>query len=529
MNQNPVLAIFSEAEPILQRYLPQVEVAQAGQHLAEKASQISPVIMLYGLFNAGKSTLINALVGKEVATEGGVPTTAQVQAYNWRGYTLLDSPGIDANVRHSATTQEQLLKSDLVVMVLNSRGATEERTTYQAVLQLLVAGRQVIFVINNTDDVDMASGEAASITDAVRARLATESLHHPADVQAGLRAMPLLWLNAKAGFFGKSQHKPSLLDYSGLPIFERALQHAIDHTAKADLLRVQAGQLQPLFSQALQHIGTQESADTASSLVDQGLVLQQQQNLIQGQLFGVIRQQSSSLKPGLKVALQDPDTAEGYLTQLSAELGHDLELALKQQLASLAMQWEQAEIQLQAAHALGSVKLAEDWATASSNPFDEQDTLVGPNIAELVNSLSRAQIDQALTVAQKVLPSLFGKIAKNGAVPLAEKLMIIKTSPWLLVIQEMVGGIWRYYRSQQQLGEQVAQHTRYQQQLNDVVELFAAQYSEQAERAVTECLAPLFVHAQQWLAQQSDQQISALSTDKQHLATLQNQLLQLAA
>ncbi|ART83432.1 hypothetical protein CBP31_13040 [Oceanisphaera profunda] len=529
MSQNPVLQLFNQAAPLLQRYLSPDDVQQAAQNLTAKAQQSSPVIMLYGLFNAGKSTLINALIGDEVAPEGSVPTTAQVQAYYWRGYQILDSPGMDANQAHSATTQAQLLQSDVVIMVLNSRGATEEQASYQGILQLLAQGRQVLVVINNTDDVDVASGEVASITDAVRAQLVQQAVHYPANVQVHLYALPLLWLNARAGLNGKLQHKQALLDYSGLPVFERTLQQAIERTAKADLLRVQACQLQPLFSQALQGINEQTQPSKAACVAEQSLVLQQQQQLIQGQLFGVIQQQSRHLKPGLKAALQQPDTAEHYLVTLSAELGQALQRAFEQQLAPLAAQWEQAEMQLQANNALASVMPECDWPRDADNLFAEQGQLSKPQVAELVNSLSRQQIEQALAVAQKVLPNLFGKMAKNGAGPLADKLVIMKASPWLLVIQEMLGGVWRYYRSQQQQDEQVAQSTRYQQQLNDVVEQFAAQYSEQAERAVNECLTPIFANAQQWLTQQSNQQDTQLIDDQQQLANYQHQLAQLAA
>src|SRR5947209_4178738 len=53
---------------------------------------------LMGQFNAGKSTLVNALLGERVAQTGPVPTTRQVQIYEFRDFRILDLPGSDARV-----------------------------------------------------------------------------------------------------------------------------------------------------------------------------------------------------------------------------------------------------------------------------------------------------------------------------------------------------------------------------------------------------------------------------------------------
>ena len=44
----------------------------------DKREESDATIMVYGVYNAGKSTLINALIGKEVAEVDDVPKTAIV-------------------------------------------------------------------------------------------------------------------------------------------------------------------------------------------------------------------------------------------------------------------------------------------------------------------------------------------------------------------------------------------------------------------------------------------------------------------
>ena len=48
--------------------------------------------MLFGAYNAGKSTLINALLGEERAVVGDIPTTDAVHRYDWDGHIMLDTP-----------------------------------------------------------------------------------------------------------------------------------------------------------------------------------------------------------------------------------------------------------------------------------------------------------------------------------------------------------------------------------------------------------------------------------------------------
>ena len=62
----------------------------ARQHCLERLDTNLPRIMLYGVYNAGKSTLLNALLGREEASVADKPETYKLTAYSWNGYELLD-------------------------------------------------------------------------------------------------------------------------------------------------------------------------------------------------------------------------------------------------------------------------------------------------------------------------------------------------------------------------------------------------------------------------------------------------------
>ena len=86
-------------------------------------------IMVYGVYNAGKSTFINALLGQESAPVGDVPLTHKVDSYPYKNYTIQDTPGIDAPKEHEQVTDGQLEKVDAVLFVVNPSGVAEEKDT----------------------------------------------------------------------------------------------------------------------------------------------------------------------------------------------------------------------------------------------------------------------------------------------------------------------------------------------------------------------------------------------------------------
>src|SRR5512142_2637302 len=99
------------------------------------------LIVVVGEFNAGKSALVNALLGQKVLAEGVTPTTSRVTLVKWgdqvreeivdggfsiithplallRDVNIVDTPGTNAVLRqHQRLTEEYVPRSDLVLFV----------------------------------------------------------------------------------------------------------------------------------------------------------------------------------------------------------------------------------------------------------------------------------------------------------------------------------------------------------------------------------------------------------------------------
>ena len=132
------------------------------------------LIVVVGEFNAGKSALINAILGEIVLAEGVIPTTTRVTMIKWgdakserivdegfaeiayplellKEVNFVDSPGTNAIIRqHERLTDEFVPRSDLVLFTTSAdRPMTESERQF---LQRITGwGKKVIFVLNKAD------------------------------------------------------------------------------------------------------------------------------------------------------------------------------------------------------------------------------------------------------------------------------------------------------------------------------------------------------------------------------------------
>lgn len=137
------------------------------------------LLVVVGEFNAGKSALINALLGQRLLEEGVTPTTTRIHQvkygplseHTWasavleittspldilREINIVDTPGTNAICReHEAITQEFVPRSDMVIFVTSAdRPFTEsERAFMQRIREW---GKKVVIVVNKIDILGVA-------------------------------------------------------------------------------------------------------------------------------------------------------------------------------------------------------------------------------------------------------------------------------------------------------------------------------------------------------------------------------------
>lgn len=210
-----LLALYDEVDALCETYNTNA-VASIRELSRAKKAQAGATIMVYGVYNAGKSTLINALLGQELAAVADVPETAQVQGYRWGDFEVLDTPGIDAPLEHEEITREQLIQSDVVIFVVNPLGVVEEEKTLDVLLELVLAGKMIFLVLNCKNRFDPIDLER--IKDELRQRIQLK-----AGTQQVLNHIPIVEVNARSALKAKQENKQNLLNSSGFPKFESAL------------------------------------------------------------------------------------------------------------------------------------------------------------------------------------------------------------------------------------------------------------------------------------------------------------------
>ena len=135
------------------------------------------LLVVVGEFNAGKSALVNALLGEKVLLEGATPTTSRVTLVKWgekvaeqvvdesfaiytyplpllKELNIVDTPGTNAVIRqHERLTSDYVPRSDLVLFVTSADHPLTE-SERQFLERILAWGKKVVFALNKADIIE---------------------------------------------------------------------------------------------------------------------------------------------------------------------------------------------------------------------------------------------------------------------------------------------------------------------------------------------------------------------------------------
>lgn len=176
---------------------------------SNKLKDVKPYIMVYGIYNAGKSSIINELLGDDLAAVNDKPETDSVDEYEWNGYTIADTPGVGAPIKHEEVTTEHLRRADIVMFVMASTGSNEKDDNYRRLKAITDAGKKVIIIINDKNgDLGSNDQELGIITTKVKANLRQYNLDSNDYV--------ITIVNAKRARDGRIKNKPALIEKSNI-------------------------------------------------------------------------------------------------------------------------------------------------------------------------------------------------------------------------------------------------------------------------------------------------------------------------
>ncbi|MDY0125991.1 MAG: dynamin family protein, partial [Anaerolineaceae bacterium] len=209
------------------------------------------LIVAAGEFNAGKSALINALLGERVLEEGVTPTTEQVTLLRWgetysqtivddgfaivthslpllKELNMVDSPGTNAiNRQHERLTSDYVPRSDLVLFVTSAdRALTQSERLFLE--KILTWGKKVSLIVNKADILE----------DDLAVEKVREFVSTNAEMILGYKP-ELFLVSAKLAQLAQQATDPSeasrLRQLSGIEKLEHFITQTLDNKARLEL------------------------------------------------------------------------------------------------------------------------------------------------------------------------------------------------------------------------------------------------------------------------------------------------------
>lgn len=261
------------------------------------------LMVLVGPFSAGKSSIINALLGEAVLDVGPVPTTDHIHILRYgpqkqvsrvgetttifhphpllENLSFVDTPGLESVFeKHDKITRSFLHRADLVLLVMVATHVLSA-SNLDFLRELRVYGKRVIIVVNQVDVLEEA--DRATVHEFV----AEQSRLH-------LGVEPLIWMvSAKQALEAQAESPRDeiLYDASGMAEIEEYIVHTLN-----DAVRIK-GKLETSLQIAN---NVREKADALVS-ANQAALTQHQKTLknIQTQIEEATRAQKRTADEGI--------------------------------------------------------------------------------------------------------------------------------------------------------------------------------------------------------------------------------------
>jgi hypothetical protein len=204
-----------------------VFLRNAGESAPATPTERAVRLVLFGTYNAGKSTLVNALMGSAVASVGAAPETRVARVIEHEGYDVVDLPGLDARDAEASSAYAALDDADVALVVIGSAGAGDTGALWQAVSRLDDARKPWILVVNDMHPSQTAQ-EAREKRDTILRGVRKAAAQ---GLKSQDKALVIHWVNAKVAFDARISAQEKLLNASGLVPLEHALLALVQRSA----------------------------------------------------------------------------------------------------------------------------------------------------------------------------------------------------------------------------------------------------------------------------------------------------------
>ena len=238
------------------------EIAKMFTEINEtKILKVKPEIMVYGIYNAGKSSILNELMGIDKAAVNDVPTTDSVNYYDWQGYKIADTPGVMAPIEHENVTQEHLKKADIVLFVMSTTGSNEKAENYQRMKAIADAGKKIIIVLNDKNG-DMGKNEET--IQIIKRQVAVNM--QKVGIENVDERYCIVTVNALRARKGRLENKQNMLAKSGMEELKNVILTELKATTSFDILRRGIRQIENILSDFMNKLEKRENSELLKNM-----------------------------------------------------------------------------------------------------------------------------------------------------------------------------------------------------------------------------------------------------------------------
>ena len=350
--QSELSAKASRVEALFGKYPEQTAgLAKTFAEINElKIKTVEPQIMVYGIYNAGKSSILNELMGEDKATVNDVPETDRVTYYDWQGYKIADTPGVFAPIEHENVTEDHLRKADVVVM--STTGSNEKLENYTRMKAIADAGKKIIIVLNDKNG-DMGKNDAS--INLIKQQVAVNMQR--VGIEDVDNKYCIVTVNAKRANTGRLKDKPALIAKSGMFELKDVILSELKRTSSFDILRNGIKQIEGVLDQFIAMLEGQDDSELVQKMSHVLETFSRQKLAMRRQLNLFIDMQADRLGETLPQLIwenrSNQSELDGLIAQEVGKLNQAVQNEICDQLKEIALMLEMeiksfAEIKLEA-------------------------------------------------------------------------------------------------------------------------------------------------------------------------------------
>jgi hypothetical protein len=259
---------------------------------------------------------MNALIGEHRAAVSDVPTTVRVDAYQWREYTIYDTPGINAPKRDEEISKEHLAKCDVIIFVLDTAGAFNLGKNYQELVDIARSGKRLLMVLNNKSiDCDLQTDEGrlaiAKIREHIYEDFSSKYREDGTRISANelAKKYKVIVVNARDAIDARTndqlpaEARQQLLEISNIGELEDAIVDEYGRTNGYTILRQIAEKIKGAMGNLSNRIGILQRDENMESVVKALEDVREIQELTLQKLGDYAREEAQNLDDGISAIL----------------------------------------------------------------------------------------------------------------------------------------------------------------------------------------------------------------------------------